>query len=296
MQPVKLSVIAPMHNEEGNVQPLYECVRDALESLHQPYEVIFVNDASSDHTLSIMKQIQGRDPHFHFLNLESNVGENWALLAGISKARGEIIVTIDGDGQNDPVYIPALLEELSRGYRVVSGRRRMRTGGFWTRRLPSYVANGLIRIITGVTVHDCGCGLKAYRREVLDGRYVPKGFMNRFSPVVLGVKRNEFSEVEISDRVRKSGHSHYGIERVFVVLRDLFAIPFAIQRPGCWARRFRCMQWIWLGMGATLVIWGWKLSALAMLLFALASFSNARNLKRFVEAQAAPRFRIQEFR
>ncbi len=285
-----------MHNEEGNVQPLYEGIREAMEGLHQPYEILFVNDASTDRTLSIMKRIQSQDPHFHFVNLQSNVGENWALLAGISKAGGKVIITIDGDGQNDPAYIPVLLKELSQGYRVVSGWRKKRTGDFWTRRLPSLVANGLIRALTGVPVHDCGCGLKVYRREVLEGRYVPKGFMNRFSPVVLGVKRSEFSEVEIADRVRKSGRSHYGIERVFVVLRDLLALPFAVEKPGRWAQRFRWMQWIWLASGLLLAISAWKVSALLLFLLALASFSNARNLRRFVEAQARPQFRIEEFR
>jgi glycosyltransferase involved in cell wall biosynthesis len=285
-----------MHNEEGSVQPLYEGIRDAMESLSQPYEILFVNDASTDHTLSMMKRILGCDPHFHFVDLESNVGENWALLAGISKARGEIIVSIDGDGQNDPAYIPALLDELSKGYRVVSGWRKARTGNLWTRRLPSRVANALIRITTGVPVHDCGCGLKAYRREVVQGKYVPKGFMNRFSPVVFGVKREEFSEVEIVDRARKSGRSHYGLGRVFVVLRDLFSLPFATQNPASWLWRFRWIQWIEFAAGLALVISGWRLSALGMLLLALISLSNSRNLKRFVEAQAAPEFRIQEFK
>ncbi len=121
MDPVDLSVIAPMHNEEGNAESLYQAISDTMAGLKRSYEIIFVNDASTDRTLSIMKQIQSRDPHFHFVDLASNVGENWALLAGISKARGGFIITIDGDGQNDPAYIPELLKELSRGYRVVSG-------------------------------------------------------------------------------------------------------------------------------------------------------------------------------
>ena len=296
MELPEISVVAPMHNEEGSVQPLYESIRDTMEDLHQPYEILFVNDASTDHTLSMMKRIQSCDPQFHFVDLESNVGENWALLAGISKTRGEIIVTIDGDCQNDPAYIPALLDELSKGYRVVSGWRKARTGSFWTRRLPSRVANTLIRMISGVPVHDCGCGLKAYRREVVQEKYLPKGFMNRFSPVVLGVKRKEFSEVEIVDRVRKSGRSHYGLGRVFVVMRDLLSLPFAIQEPGRWVQRFRCLQWTELAAALPLALSGWRLSALGTILLALVSFSNARNLKRLVEARAAPAFRIQEFK
>jgi glycosyltransferase involved in cell wall biosynthesis len=185
LQPVRYSVVAPMHNEQGNVVALYDDIKRAMDYLGEAYEIIFVNDASGDETLARMKDIQSGDAHFHFADLQFNVGENWALLAGISKARGEVIVTIDGDYQNDPRYIPDLLRELSKGYRVVSGRRRSRAAALWTKRLPSLAANTLIRLISGVPVHDCGCGLKVYRREVVEGKFVPKGFMNRFSPVSL---------------------------------------------------------------------------------------------------------------
>jgi glycosyltransferase involved in cell wall biosynthesis len=147
-----------------------------------------------------MKKIQNANSNFHFVDLAFNVGENWALLAGISQTRGNIIITIAGDYQNDPAYIPALLTELSKGYRV-SGRRRERVGSVWSRRLPSQIANGLIRLIGGVPGHDCGCGLKAYKREVLEGRFVPKGSMNGFSPVALG--RSRTSEAPFSLWSRK---------------------------------------------------------------------------------------------
>ena len=296
MGTVKLSVVAPMHNEEGNARPLYEGIRHAMESLNQHYEIIFVNDASTDQTLSVMRQIARADPHFHYVDLESNVGENWALLAGISKAGGEVVITIDGDYQNDPSYIPALLESLSRGHRVVSGWRKNRVGSFWTRRLPSQAANALIRVLSGVPVHDCGCGLKAYRRDVLEGKFVPKGFMNRFSPVVFGVGRHEFSEVEIVDRTRKSGSSHYGIGRVFEVLRDLWALPFAVRGPVRWLPRFRRMQWISLLLSLAFALARWRSLALAALLLALLCFSNVENLERFLDAQERPHFRIKEFR
>jgi len=285
-----------MHNEQGNVSALYDDIKKTMENLGESYEIIFVNDASRDQTLSKMKEIQSRDHNFHFADLETNVGENWALLAGISQARGEVIITIDGDYQNDPAYIPELLKELSKGYRVVSGRRRSRAAALWTRRLPSQVANTLIRVVSGVPVHDCGCGLKVYRREVVAGRFVPKGFMNRFSPVSLGVKGHEFSEVEIVDRARITGESHYGLGRVFVVFRDLCVLPFAVLDATVWLRRFRFIlvlfvtgallnafwtQWIWAGLLAFL---------------ALISFSNVTNLTRFVEAQTEPAFRIKEYR
>lgn len=296
MQTLRYSVVAPMHNEQGNVRALYDAIKKAMDKLGQPYEIVFVNDASSDRTLAEMKEIQGRDPHFHFADLEANVGENWALLAGISRAAGEVIITIDGDYQNDPAYIPDLLKKLAEGYRVVSGRRKDRAAAFWTKRLPSQVANAMIRLVSGVPVHDCGCGLKAYQREVLEGKFVPQGFMNRFSPVSLGVKRHEFSEVEIVDRARISGQSHYGLSRIFIVLRDLWVLPFAIRGAASWQSRLRFIFVLFVA-GALISAfqnrWVW---AVTMMAFAAVSCSNVLNLRRFVEAQAKPKFRIKEFR
>ena len=285
-----------MHNEQGNVTALYDDIKQTMERLGESYEIIFVNDASNDLTLSKMKEIQSRDANFHYADLEANVGENWALLAGIAQARGEVIITIDGDYQNDPAYIPDLLKELSKGYRVVSGRRRNRTAALWTKRLPSFVANGMIRLVSGVPVHDCGCGLKAYRREVVEGKFVPKGFMNRFSPVSLGVKGHEFAEVEIVDRARISGESHYGLSRVFIVFRDVCVLPFALRGAAVWRARF----WLIfvLSVGVTLLClfeaqWLWTAPLIVAALF---SISNATNLTGFIKAQAGPAFRVKEYR
>ncbi len=296
VSPIKVSVIAPMHDEEGNVLPLYEDITRSLTQLGQPYEIIFVNDVSTDQTLARMREIQLRDAHFHFADLDTNVGENWALLAGISKAQGEVMVSIDGDYQNDPAYIPALLEELAKGYSVVSGRRRERVERLWSRLLPSQVANGLIRLVTGVGVHDCGCGLKAYRREVLAGRFVPKGFMNRFSPVSLGVRPEDFSEVEVVDRPRISGQSHYGLNRVFLVFRDLWVLPFAIRGPGLWLRRFRWLQAVSLLAGALFALNQRWAFGVPLLVIALIATSNVWNLRRFITAETNPEFRIKEYR
>lgn len=284
-----------MHNEEGNARALYEAIRDAVAPLGE-YEIIFVNDCSSDNTLGVMKDIAASDSHFHYADLETNVGENWALFAGISKASGEIIVTIDGDYQNDPAYIPAMLERLSQGYRVVSGWRRNRVGSFWDRRLPSLVANALIRLVSGVPVHDCGCGLKVYRREVIAGHYMPKGFLNRFSPVVFGVTAKEFSEIEIVDRERKAGTSHYGLGRVFEVARDLCVIRFAVAGPKRWLGAFEKLQWAGVTAGAFCLILGWPVVAAAAFVIALFAYLNTHSLERFIEAQERPPFRIKEFR
>jgi glycosyltransferase involved in cell wall biosynthesis len=285
-----------MHNEQGNVAALYDDVKDTMDRLAESYEIIFVNDASRDLTLSKMKEIQSRDPNFHFADLEANVGENWALLAGIAQARGEVIITIDGDYQNDPAYIPDLLKELSKGYRVISGRRRNRAAALWTKRLPSLAANSMIRLVSGVAVHDCGCGLKAYQREVVEGKFVPKGFMNRFSPVSLGVKGHEFAEVEIVDRARIAGESHYGLSRVFIVFRDVCVLPFAVRDAAVWRGRFWILFVLAVGGALIGVFWAQWVWAALLTLLALFSFSNATNLMRFVEAQAEPAFRIKEYR
>lgn len=296
LQAVAYSVVAPMHNERGNVQALYLDIKRVMDRLGRPYEIVFVNDASGDDTLAEMKQIQARDAHFHYVDLEQNVGENWALLAGISRTQGAIVITIDGDYQNDPAYIPALLDRLAQGYRVVSGRRRDRTASLWSRRLPSAVANGLIRLVSRVRVHDCGCGLKAYQREVVEGKFVPRGFMNRFSPVCLGVRDAEFSEVEIVDRPRISGASHYGLSRIFIVLRDLWALPFALRGAAWWRNRFRVALGLSLTAAVVLCFAGrWPWAALAAVAALLAG-SNVINLSRFVEAQARPLFSIRDFR
>jgi glycosyltransferase involved in cell wall biosynthesis len=285
-----------MHNEEGNVIPLYRDISKVMTEFGRPYEMIFVNDLSTDATLRRMKEIHCRDPRFHFVDLENNAGENWALLAGVSKARGAVLVTIDGDYQNDPSYIPALLEKLAQGYRVVSGRRRERVENVWSRLLPSKIANALIRFVSGVAVHDCGCGLKAYRREVLENKFVPDGFMNRFSPAALGICRHEFAEVEVIDRPRISGHSHYGLNRVFFVLRDLLALPFALRGAARWRKRFCWLKWFSLAIAPLLIASGNPALAAAAGAVALVSFSNVWNLGRFISAQTAPSFRIREYK
>lgn len=294
--PIDVSVIAPIHNEAGNLESLCEGIRKALNGSGWSYEIIFVNDASTDDSLAVMKRLKDRYGEFHFVDVESNVGENWALLAGMSRAQGEVLVSIDGDYQNDPAYIPALLQRLSNGYRVVSGRRNQRIGGQWSRLLPSQIANTLIRLVSGVAVHDCGCGLKAYRREVVENNFVPKGFMNRFSPVALGVKPEEFAEVDVVDRPRKYGASHYGINRVFIVLRDLLVIWFAVRGPAQWRIRFRWLAGMSFGAGLVAALNGWFGLALALALLTIVARINFWNLGRFIEARKNPQFRIREFR
>ncbi len=189
----------------------------------EEYECVFVNDGSTDHTGAILDEIARADQRVQVVHLPENRREAAALSAGFQQARGRVIVTLDGDGQNDPHDIPALLAKMDEGYPVVSGWRQQRQEDYWRRIMPSRLANGLIAWATGVPVHDCGCGLKVYRREILAGLSLPRG-MHRFLPVILRVPAEAVAEVMVNDRARRSGSSHYGLSRVFAVLRDLLPV------------------------------------------------------------------------
>lgn len=227
----RMSAVVPVFNEEKNVGPLFEELRNVFEGIGEPFEIVFVNDGSTDGTLDRLREIRRNDPRLRILDLFRNSGEAAALSAGFHHSRGEFVVTLDGDGQNDPADIPRLLEALRRdSLQAVSGRRVERQEGYWLRVLPSRIANALIARVTGVPVYDCGCGLKAYRRGALPRIHLPRG-MNRFLPAILGVRAAQVAEVPTRDRARQHGTSHYGIGRTFVVLRDLCALPFLLRDP-----------------------------------------------------------------
>lgn len=226
-----LSVVVPVYNEAGNVEPLSAEIREVMQAVGRPFEVIFVNDGSTDATLQQLHALAAREPNLRIIDLDGNCGEAAALCAGFRAARGELVITLDGDGQNDPHDIPQLLDRLERsGYRVVSGRRRERQEGLLLRVWPSRLANALIAAVTGIPMHDNGCGLKAYRRPVVANAALPPG-MNRFMPAIFGVTADEVAEVPVSDRQRRHGQSHYGFGRTLVVLRDLLALPFIVRNP-----------------------------------------------------------------
>lgn len=226
-----LSVVIPVHNEEQNVGPLHGEIQRVLDALGRSYEIIFVNDGSEDETLACLRRVREEDARVRILDLDGNFGEAAALSAGLHAARGEIVVTIDGDGQNDPGDIPPLVEALETpGMAVVSGRRDDRQEDAWRRIIPSRVANALIARVTGLPTHDCGCGLKAYRRSAVPRLHLPRG-MNRFLPAIFGVAPHQVAEIPTRDRHRQHGVSHYGIGRTLVVLRDLLALPFLVRNP-----------------------------------------------------------------
>jgi len=228
--PLQLSFVIPVHDEAGNLGPLHAELRRVADGLGVTYEIIFVNDGSEDDTRSRLEALRPGDPHLRIVDLDGNFGEAAALSAGFAHARGAVVVTLDGDGQNDPADVPRLLARLGTEVDVVSGRRRERKEPFLTRILPSRMANWLIVRLTRVPVHDCGCGLKAYRRELVAGVQLPRG-MNRFLPAILGVDPSRVREVWVNDRVRGAGGSHYGLGRTLAVVRDLLAVPLLARRP-----------------------------------------------------------------
>jgi len=223
-----LSAVIPVFNEEETLPFLHEAIRATLDPLRQPWEAIFVDDGSQDGSLSALTALANRDPqHVRVVVLRRNFGQTAAIAAGIDHAVGEIIVLLDADMQNDPADIPMILAKLDEGYDVVSGWRKDRKDTFITRTLPSHLANSLISWVTGVHLHDYGCTLKAYRREVLTG-FRLYGEMHRFIPVYAHAVGARIAEVPVRHHPRQHGNAKYGLERTLKVLLDLFTVKFLL--------------------------------------------------------------------
>jgi glycosyltransferase involved in cell wall biosynthesis len=221
----EVSVVIPLFNEAENVLLLYHSLRDAMEATGRTWEVIFVDDGSTDTTYRVLQDLHKQNPYVWVVRLRRNFGQTAALVAGFDQARGTIIVSLDGDLQNDPADIDALLKTLDDGYDVVSGWRVHRQDGFWLRRLPSYVANWLISKITGVHLHDYGCTLKAYRAEILKELRL-YGEMHRFIPALIGGNGARITELPVHHQPRRYGRSKYGVSRTIRVLFDLLTVKF----------------------------------------------------------------------
>ncbi len=221
-----LSIVFPVYNEAGNVQGLVDEVVRACDPLGREYEIVVVDDGSHDGTADVLRRLKGRVPQLRVIFFRRNFGQTAALQAGISYARGGILVTMDGDGENDPADIPKLLEALAAGVDMVCGWRQGRwQGSFLTRRLPSEAANRLIRYATSVQLHDYGCQLKAFRRE-LASRLKLYGEMHRFVPVLANDVGASIVEVPVGYRPRRYGVSNYGLSRAVRVILDLITVKF----------------------------------------------------------------------
>jgi glycosyltransferase involved in cell wall biosynthesis len=220
-----ISITVPICNEAGTVRELYERVRAAMEADGRAWELIFIDDGSNDGSEKILDELADADPQVKVVHFRRNFGQTAAMMAGFDFARGEIIIPMDGDLQNDPADIPVLLAKLDEGFDVVSGWRRDRQDDAVTRNFPSIMANRLISWVSGVRLHDFGCSLKAYRREVIEGVRL-YGEMHRFLPIYTRWHGARIAEVPVRHYARAHGRSKYGLERVLKVLADLITVKF----------------------------------------------------------------------
>jgi glycosyltransferase involved in cell wall biosynthesis len=224
-----LSLIIPVKNEAENLPLLYDAIKQALKPIKQSWEVIFVDDGSTDQSLDVLQSLVNEDPQcIRVVVFRRNFGQTAAISAGIDYAHGETIVLLDADLQNDPADIPRLLEKLDEGFDLVSGWRKDRKDNQFTRTLPSKIANGLISWVTGVHLHDYGCTLKAYRRDVLGG-FRLYGETHRFIPVFAHSVGARIAELPVSHHPRKFGKANYGLERTAKVILDLFTVKFLLE-------------------------------------------------------------------
>ena len=255
-----LSVVVPLYNEEESLPHLVEQLLKALRPSGERFELVLVNDGSSDGTAEVLEQLSGEVPELVAVLLRKNYGQTAAMAAGFDAASGEVIVSLDGDLQNDPADIPMLLSKLREGYDLVSGWRHQRQDAAIQRKLPSRIANRLIGRVTGVRLHDYGCSLKAYRREVLaDMRLY--GELHRFLPALAFIEGARITEVKVNHRARQFGSSKYGIDRTFRVLMDLLTVWFM--------KRFLTRPMYVFGFGGLIAMFGSLLASTYLLVVKL---------------------------
>jgi len=224
----KYSIVVPLHNEQENVTDLYDRLKVVMENHGESFEIVLVDDGSSDHTFAMLREIAAVDSRVTVVKLRRNFGQTAGLAAGFDHARGEYIIAMDGDLQHDPSDIPMFLEKIAAGYDIVSGWRKNRVDNFWMRRIPSRIANWMMAKISGVDIHDFGTTFKAYRREVIQS--IPLyGEMHRFIPALASWHGASICEVPIRNLMRERGKSHYGIGRTFRVMFDLLTIRFLMR-------------------------------------------------------------------
>lgn len=222
---MKISVVLPIYNEEKNIPVLYDELNDVLTKIGNSYEIVCVNDASKDKSFDILSRISKNDKNVKIINFKWNSGQTAAMSAGIRYSTGDVIIPMDSDLQNDPKDIPKFLSKLNEGYDVVSGWRKNRKDFAISRKLPSVIANWIIRHITGVKIHDYGCSMKAYRSEIIKDVAL-YGEMHRFIPAYTAWHGGKITEIVVNHRPRTFGKTNYGIWRTFNVLLDLVVVKF----------------------------------------------------------------------
>jgi glycosyltransferase involved in cell wall biosynthesis len=225
MDKPEISIVIPLYNEEDNVSLLHQELTSVLTTLNRPYEIIVIDDGSTDHSFACLREIHNSDKCWKVIRFRRNYGQTAALSVGFKQAQGAVVVTIDADLQNNPKDIPQLLAKIDEGYDIVSGWRVARQERFITRRLPSMIANWLISAMSGVKLHDYGCTLKAYRSEIVKNIEI-YGELHRFIPAVAHSLGIQIAEMAVDDRPRQYGRSKYGIWRTFRVILDLILVRF----------------------------------------------------------------------
>jgi glycosyltransferase involved in cell wall biosynthesis len=224
----RYSIVVPLHNEQENVTDLYDRLKAVMEINGESFEIVLVDDGSTDRTFHLLREIAAVDSRVTVVKLRRNFGQTSALAAGFDHARGEYIIAMDGDLQHDPADIPIFLEKISEGYDIVSGWRKQRIDNLWLRRIPSRCANWLMAKLSGVDIHDFGTTFKVYRRDILE--QVPLyGELHRFIPALASWHGASIVEVPIRNVHRERGNSHYGISRTFRVFFDLITIRFLLR-------------------------------------------------------------------
>jgi len=224
---IELSVVIPIRNEAPSLEELHRELTETLRAWGRSYEVIIVDDGSTDESFDILARLQAIDPALRVIRLRRNFGQTAAFAAGFDYARGRLIATADGDLQNDPRDIPAMVDSLERGYDIVCGWRRERKDAFFSRRLPSMIANRVISSATGVALHDYGCSLKVFRAEVVKSLKL-YGEMHRFLPAIASEQGVTIKEMPVGHRPRRHGRSKYGIGRTVRVILDLLTVKFLL--------------------------------------------------------------------
>jgi glycosyltransferase involved in cell wall biosynthesis len=225
--PIRYSIVVPFYNEQENIPDLYIKLTDVMDSIGEPYEMVFVDDGSKDNSYKVLSEIYEHDRRVNVVRLRRNFGQTPALKAGFDFARGDIVISMDGDQQHDPAEIPRFLEKIEEGYDLVSGWRRSRNDHWLTRQVPSRVANWLMAKLSGIKLHDFGTTFKAYRREILQEIQL-YGELHRFIPALASSSGARITEVPISNPQRRSGRSNYGIGRSIRVFFDLIMVKFLL--------------------------------------------------------------------
>lgn len=223
-----LSIVIPIHNEEPSILPLYDRLTSVLEGLQKPFEIIFVDDASTDRSFDLLANLAETDARMKVIRLRRNFGQTAALSAGFDEAQGSVIISLDGDLQHDPEDIPALLAKIDEGYDIASGWRKDRVDNAFTRKIPSRIANWLMARASGINLRDFGTTFKAYRAEVIKDINL-YGELHRFIPALASFYGARIAEVPIRNTPRINGDSHYGIGRTFNVMFDILTIKFLLK-------------------------------------------------------------------